>query len=171
MQGFRLTGLLTGLLPLVAFCILKQSYATFWGSNEVALHFFSLAPHSDRHPISASLHCQLSGRPTRTAVHTSINILTVSSRFVIAYDSCQHCISAVALTYVSSHLLLSICCYVVRGYVAPSCMASLVPSYTITRMMHVRPYTALTQMHALDSMHALYCIILYYRRCACMLIA
>ena len=24
MQGFRLTGLLTGLLPLVAFCILKQ---------------------------------------------------------------------------------------------------------------------------------------------------
>ena len=52
MQGFRLTGLLTGLLPLVAFCILKQSYATFWGSNEVALQFFSLAPHSDRHPIS-----------------------------------------------------------------------------------------------------------------------
>ena len=73
MQGFRLTGLLTGLLPLVAFCILKQSYATFWGSNEVALQFISLAPHSDRHPISASLHCQLSGRPTRTAVYTYFN--------------------------------------------------------------------------------------------------
>ena len=34
--------------------------------------------------ISASLHCQLSGRPTRTAVYTSINILTVSSRFLVA---------------------------------------------------------------------------------------
>ena len=107
MQGFRLTGSLTGLLPLVAFCILKQSYATFWGSNEVALQFISLAPHSDRHPISASLHCQLSGRPTRTAVYTSINILTVSSRFLVACDSCQHCTSAVALTY---HIQPSHCC-------------------------------------------------------------
>ena len=123
MQGFRLTGLLTGLLPLVAFCILsyKQSYATFWGSNEVALQFFlscthRTAPHmctvyctySDRHPISASLHCQLSGRPTRTAVHTSINILTVSSRFLIAYDSCQHCTSVSSRLDLFSHLLL--CC-------------------------------------------------------------
>ena len=44
-----------------------------------------------------SLHCQLSGRPTRPAVHTSINILTASSRFLIAYVSCQHCTSAVAI--------------------------------------------------------------------------
>ena len=99
MQGFRLTGLLTGLLPLVAFCILKQLYATIRGSNEVALQFFSLAPHSDRYPISASLHCQLSGRQRRTTVHTSVNALKVSSHFLIAYDSCQHCTSAVALTY------------------------------------------------------------------------
>ena len=54
--------------------------------------------------ISAWLHCQLPGRPTRPAVHISINILTVSSRFLIASVSCQHCASAVALTY------LAICC-------------------------------------------------------------
>ena len=39
-------------------------------------------------------------------------------------------------------------------------MASLVPTYTLTRMLYGRPYNALTHMHALDSMHA--CIVLFY---------
>ena len=46
------------------------------------------------------------------------------------------------------------------AYVAPSCIlygisCSIIHD-TVTSMMHVRPYTALTHMHALDSMHALY---------------
>ena len=106
MQGFRLTGLPTGLLPLVAFCILKTvtsvchtSYMPHFEARTRLRFSFSLLHHSVRYPISASLHCQLSGRQRRTAIHTSVNALKVSSHFLIAYDSCQRCTSAVALTY------------------------------------------------------------------------
>ena len=139
---------------------------TFWGSNEVALQVFSLAPHSDRHPISASLHCQLSGQPTRSAVHTSINILKGSSRSLITYDSCQHC------TCLSSRLDLSrlaFCCYVVREYVAPSCILHSISCSII----HDNPHDACpsvltlhsrTCMHWIACMRSLYCL---YNICAC----
>ena len=49
----------------------------------------------------------------------------------------------------SSHLLLSICCYVIRGYVAPCILHGIfcfIISYSITRMMHIPPHTTLTHM-------------------------
>ena len=118
---------------------------------EVALQFFSLAPHSDRHPISASPHCQLSGRQRRTTVHASVNI-KVSSHFLIAYDSCQHCTSAVALTYPAICCCLSAATYVIHGYVAPSCILHAIfrsiihdnPHDTYTSV----PYATLTHTHA-----------------------
>ena len=58
----------------------------------------------------------------------------------------------------SSHLLLSICCYVVRGYVAPSCILHGISCSIIHDNPHdaylIRPYTTLTHMHALA--HALH---------------
>ena len=54
-QGLRLTGLLTGLLPLIAVCILKPSYVVFWGSNEVALrcsHFYTTPSSTPYHTFA-----------------------------------------------------------------------------------------------------------------------
>ena len=49
-------------------------------------------------------------------------------------------------------------------YVGAALLCSII-SYTITRMIHVCPYTTLTHMHALDSMHALYYLILPAHAC------
>ena len=91
----------------------------------------------------ASRHCQLSGRQRRTTVHTSDNVLKVSSHFLIAYDSCQHYTLAVSLTCPAICCCLSRCCYVIRGYVAPSCILH----GTFFFIIHDNPHDAYTSVH------------------------
>ena len=84
MQGFRLTGLLTGLLPLVAFCILKQSYATFWGSHKVALQFSSIAPqHTVIDTLSSVLRFIVSFQDGRDERHFILQL--TFSRFPVIF--------------------------------------------------------------------------------------
>ena len=111
--------------------------------------------------------CQLSGRQRRTTLHTSsVNILKVSSQFLIAYSSCQRCTSAVALLDLSSHLLLSICYYAIRGYVAPSCILHGIFCFII----HDNPHDAYTSVHTIciDGTACIHrCIIIYLRMHRC----
>ena len=91
---------------------------------------------------------------TRPAVHTSINILTASSPFRVACVSYQYCASAIALPYLAICCCLSICCYVVRGYVTPSCILHSI-SCSIT---HDNPHDACPSVPYLHCTHAHACM-------------